>query len=256
MLQCSYCTNHTYKYTDSVAFSPQVSYTDWATAVPTFAGRLVSHGQRGGHFTAVNLGFLDRSRYFFFQVAPHFSSRGWVEPVPDPLLFRKSGSAWNRTGGLWICTQEFWSQEVCVKYRVFKLKTCGAYTQVTVVLSIVNDNLCITFRVLERICVCVICFPPFGSSPPSAPEALSILHRPFRSSDCMQINWEEPVSLRTPPHGRFHWKLKKYTCHDASNAGINLKRSCNTYLRCATNWGNLLITVFDPHRRTGNNIYI
>jgi hypothetical protein len=26
--------------------------------------------------TAVNLGFLDRSRYFFIQVAPHLSSRG------------------------------------------------------------------------------------------------------------------------------------------------------------------------------------
>jgi hypothetical protein len=26
--------------------------------------------------TAVNLGFLDRSRYFFIQVAPQLSSRG------------------------------------------------------------------------------------------------------------------------------------------------------------------------------------
>jgi hypothetical protein len=41
------------------------------------------------------LGFLDRSRYFFFQVAPHLYSR-WVDPVPDPLL-RKSSSVGNRT---------------------------------------------------------------------------------------------------------------------------------------------------------------
>jgi hypothetical protein len=27
------------------------------------------------------LGFLDRSRYFFFQVAPQLYSRGWVDPV-------------------------------------------------------------------------------------------------------------------------------------------------------------------------------
>jgi hypothetical protein len=39
--------------TNSVAFSPQANYTDWATAtcqrklVPTFADRRVSHGQRG-----------------------------------------------------------------------------------------------------------------------------------------------------------------------------------------------------------------
>jgi hypothetical protein len=43
------------------------------------------------------LGFLDRSRYFFFQVAPQLYSRGRVDPVPDPLLLRKSGSAGNRT---------------------------------------------------------------------------------------------------------------------------------------------------------------
>jgi hypothetical protein len=33
------------------------------------------------------LGFLDRSRYYFFQVAPQLYSRGLVDPVPDPLLF-------------------------------------------------------------------------------------------------------------------------------------------------------------------------
>jgi hypothetical protein len=43
------------------------------------------------------LGFIDRSSYFFFQVAPQLYSRGWVHPVPDPLLLTKSGSAWNRT---------------------------------------------------------------------------------------------------------------------------------------------------------------
>jgi hypothetical protein len=43
------------------------------------------------------LGFLDRSSHFFFQVAPLWYSRGWVGPVPDPLLLRKSSSAGNRT---------------------------------------------------------------------------------------------------------------------------------------------------------------
>jgi hypothetical protein len=41
------------------------------------------------------LGFLDQSRYFFFQVAPQVYSRGLVDPVPGPLLLRKSGSAGN-----------------------------------------------------------------------------------------------------------------------------------------------------------------
>jgi hypothetical protein len=48
---------------------------------------------RGWHVVSVTnlcgriLGFLDRSRYYFFQVAPQLYSRGWVVPVPDPLLF-------------------------------------------------------------------------------------------------------------------------------------------------------------------------
>jgi hypothetical protein len=43
------------------------------------------------------LRFLDWSLYFFFQVAPQLYSLGRLDPVPDPLLFRKSGSAGNRT---------------------------------------------------------------------------------------------------------------------------------------------------------------
>jgi hypothetical protein len=58
------------------------------------------------NLAAVNLSFLDSSRYFFFQVAPHLSSRVSVGPVPDPLLHSKSGSAGNRTRDLWVCSQE------------------------------------------------------------------------------------------------------------------------------------------------------
>jgi hypothetical protein len=58
--------------------------------------------------TAVNLGFLDRSRYFFIQVVPQLSSRGWVDPVPDTLLLRKSGRFVNRTRDLGICSQKLW----------------------------------------------------------------------------------------------------------------------------------------------------
>jgi hypothetical protein len=52
------------------------------------------------------LGFLDRSLYFSFQVAPQLYSRGGVDPVPHPLVLRKSGSTGNRTLDLWICSQE------------------------------------------------------------------------------------------------------------------------------------------------------
>jgi hypothetical protein len=43
------------------------------------------------------LGFLDWSCYFFFQVAPQLYSQGRVDPVPDPLILEKSGSAGNGT---------------------------------------------------------------------------------------------------------------------------------------------------------------
>jgi hypothetical protein len=98
---------------NSVALSPQTNYTDWATTtcrrnlVPTFVDKEVSRGQRGGSHTVVNLSFLDRSRYFFkyLLIYPH---KGWVDPVPDPLLLRKSGIAGNRTRDLCVCNQELW----------------------------------------------------------------------------------------------------------------------------------------------------
>jgi hypothetical protein len=40
-----------------------------------------------------------------FQVAPR---KGRADPVPDPLLIRKSGSAGNKTRDLWVSSQELW----------------------------------------------------------------------------------------------------------------------------------------------------
>jgi hypothetical protein len=67
-----------------------------AELVPIFAdkGRRVVSATDSYSFI---LGFLDRSSYFFFQVAPQLCLRGWLDPVADPLLLRKSGSAGNRT---------------------------------------------------------------------------------------------------------------------------------------------------------------
>jgi hypothetical protein len=53
--------------------------------VPTFADRGCAWSAQQIP-TAVNIGFLDRSRYFSIQAAPQLSSRGWVDPVPEPLL--------------------------------------------------------------------------------------------------------------------------------------------------------------------------
>jgi hypothetical protein len=78
-----------------------------ANLVPTFEDiqcRVINATELHGYI----LGFLDCSCYYFFQVTLQLYSRGWVEPVPDPPLLRKSGSAGNRIRGLWICSQELW----------------------------------------------------------------------------------------------------------------------------------------------------
>jgi hypothetical protein len=42
-----------------------------------------------GSPTVVSFGFLDQSRYFL-EIAPQLSSRGRVDPIPDPLLLTYS----------------------------------------------------------------------------------------------------------------------------------------------------------------------
>jgi hypothetical protein len=73
--------------------------------------------------TVVNLNFLDRSRYFSFKLLLIYPHKGWVDPVPDPLLLRKSGSAWNRTRNLWVSSQELWPLDHrttgAVRYEIY-----------------------------------------------------------------------------------------------------------------------------------------
>ena len=77
-----------------------------AKLVPTFADRGVTWSAQRIP-TAVNL-FSGPEPLLFIQVAPQLTSRGWVDPVPDPLLLRKSGSVGNRTRDLCICSQKLW----------------------------------------------------------------------------------------------------------------------------------------------------
>jgi hypothetical protein len=100
------------KELNSVAFRPQANYTYRATAACRRSAKLwriegvAWSAQRIP--TAVNLSFQDWTRYFYIQVAPQLSSRGWVDPVPDPLLLRKCGRAGMQSRDLWICCQELW----------------------------------------------------------------------------------------------------------------------------------------------------
>jgi hypothetical protein len=71
-------------------------YSFSAKLAPTSADRGVSRSQRGGSPTAL-IPVTRPEPLLFYQVAPQLYPRGWVDPVPDPLLLRKSGSTGNRT---------------------------------------------------------------------------------------------------------------------------------------------------------------
>jgi hypothetical protein len=99
--------------TNSVVFSPQANYTDWSTAtdrrilMPTFADRGVSRGQRAGFATAVNLSFLDRSRYFSFKwllIYPHEAE--WT-PF-QPHCYAENLVAQGIEPGIFVCSLELW----------------------------------------------------------------------------------------------------------------------------------------------------
>jgi hypothetical protein len=68
----------------------------------------MSRGQRGGYLTVINLSFLDTSPYFFFKCLLIYPLKGWLDPVPDPLLLWKFDSAGNRIQDLWVSSQEVW----------------------------------------------------------------------------------------------------------------------------------------------------
>jgi hypothetical protein len=51
-----------------------------------------------------------------------------VDPVPDPPLLKKSGSAGNRTWDLWICSQELWPLDHRGTNFADKRRSLGRYS--------------------------------------------------------------------------------------------------------------------------------
>jgi hypothetical protein len=62
--------------------------------IANFCGLRVPRGQRDGSLRPYSR-FSRQEPLLFYKVAPQLYSRGWVDPVPDPLLF--FCSAGNRT---------------------------------------------------------------------------------------------------------------------------------------------------------------
>jgi hypothetical protein len=64
--------------------------------IANFCGQRVPRGQRDGFLRPYSR-ISRQEPPLVYQVAPQLYSRGWLDPVPDPLLFFSSGSAGNRT---------------------------------------------------------------------------------------------------------------------------------------------------------------
>jgi hypothetical protein len=71
--------------------SPRANYTDErplfvCEVIANFCRQRVSRGQRDESLRPY-CRFSRQEPLLFYQVAPQLYSRGWVDPVPDPLLF-------------------------------------------------------------------------------------------------------------------------------------------------------------------------
>jgi hypothetical protein len=88
------------KKTKLHGLSPRANYTDRATAACRRSDCQLMRIE-GATWSAWRIPSAVFSRFsgqeplLFYQVAPQLYSRGWVDPVPDPLLFF-SGTAGNR----------------------------------------------------------------------------------------------------------------------------------------------------------------
>jgi hypothetical protein len=74
-------TTPTFRHVINELYQPSLS----AKWLPTFCGWRVPCGQRDGSLWPYSR-FYRQEQLFFYQVAPQLYSRGWVDPVPDPLL--------------------------------------------------------------------------------------------------------------------------------------------------------------------------
>jgi hypothetical protein len=79
-----------------------------------------------------------------FHIAPRLSSQGWVDPVPNPPLLRKSGSAGNRTQDIWICSQELrpLDHRGGHKYKII-IKQAGVFFITDISLKVCTNAYCI-----------------------------------------------------------------------------------------------------------------
>jgi hypothetical protein len=124
-------------YPKLCGLSPQANYANWVTAllaklVPTSVDRGCCVVSATDPHSRI-LRFLDWRHYFSIQAALQLSSRGWVDPVPDPLLLWKSGSTGNRTRDFWICSQELWPLDHrgghLFVHTVLKFLMCNKYSR-------------------------------------------------------------------------------------------------------------------------------
>jgi hypothetical protein len=90
--------------------SPRANYTDRATAARRRSDcqllRIEGVTWSAWRIPTAVFSVYRQDQLLFYQVVPQLYSRGWVDPVPDPLLFFLVVPGTNRD--LRICSQELW----------------------------------------------------------------------------------------------------------------------------------------------------
>jgi hypothetical protein len=111
-------------------FSPETTYTKWPSNRHLSAKLVRTWADRGCRVvsttnpTDVNFGFLHCSHYFL-EIASQLSSWGWVDPVPDPPLLRKSGN-WTPTSGSVARNSDHYTVEDSIKMSGLPFPNCSA----------------------------------------------------------------------------------------------------------------------------------
>jgi hypothetical protein len=103
-----------YKQANSVAFSPQANYIDWAAStcrrilVSTFADRELLRGQRGGSPTAVNLFSRQQPLFLLSSSSSFMLTRAQWNSFQTQFYTENLVAPGNRTRDLWVCSQKLW----------------------------------------------------------------------------------------------------------------------------------------------------
>jgi hypothetical protein len=153
----------------------------------------------------MNWVFISQKTTFFIVTAVKTSNltsgssrQDWVDPIPDPMLLRKYGSAANGTQNFWVCSQELWPplyQHCRCKFKCVTFIYFYAFRlQKRNILSV--KCIFVDQKVLSSQSLCSLSWPFWSHSMPRHELSASSSNFGFLGSFC------SPFLLQTSDHSR------------------------------------------------------